>query len=78
MTQAFSGVDETHIPIKCPAENSQDFFCYKQYHSLSVCDYRGYFHDAEGFTNFCQLPIRPQLKGELKFQTTLLVDLKWT
>ena len=65
MTQSFGCVDGTHIPIKCPAENSQDFFCYKQYHSLSkqaVCDYRGYFmdvecmwpksvHDAKVFTN---------------------------
>ena len=64
MTQAFGCVDGTHIPIKCPAENSQDFFCYKQY-SLNVqgvCDYRGYFldvecmwpgsvHDAKVFTN---------------------------
>ena len=31
MHQAFGCVDGTHIPIKCPAENSQDFFCYKQY-----------------------------------------------
>lgn len=65
MTQAFGCVDGTHIPIKCPAENSQDYFCYKQYHSLSVqavCDYRGYYmdvecmwpgsvHDAKVFTN---------------------------
>jgi hypothetical protein len=65
MNQAFGCVDGTHIPIKCPAENSQDFFCYKQYHSLSVqavCDYRGCFldvecmwpgsvHDAKVFTN---------------------------
>ena len=41
ITQSFGCVDGTHIPIKCPAENSQDF-CYKQYHSLgtqAVCDY---------------------------------------
>ena len=50
MTQAFGCVDGTHFSIKCPAENSQDFFCYKQYHSPSVqgvCDYRGYFIDVE-------------------------------
>lgn len=40
-------VDGTHISIKCPAENSLDYFCYKQYHSLSVCNYRGYFIDVE-------------------------------
>ena len=50
MTQAFGCVDGTHIPIKCPSENSQDFFSYKQYFSLSVqavCDYKGYFMDVE-------------------------------
>ena len=50
MTQAFGCVDGTHIPILCPVENSQDYFCYKHYHSLSVqavCDYRGYFMDVE-------------------------------
>lgn len=30
MTQTFGCIDGTHIPIKCPSENSQDFFCYKQ------------------------------------------------
>lgn len=50
MTQAFGCIDGTHIPIKCPSENSQDFFCYKQFFSLSVqavCDYKGMFMDVE-------------------------------
>ena len=29
-------VDGTHIQIKRPTENSQDFFCYKLKHSLNV------------------------------------------
>ena len=50
MLQAFGCIDGTHIPIKTPAENSQDYFNYKQFHSLNVqavCDYRGYFLDVE-------------------------------
>lgn len=50
MTQAFGCIDGTHIPIQCPVENSQDFFCYKQFYSLNVqavCDYKGYFMDVE-------------------------------
>ena len=50
MTQAFGCIDGTHIPIECPSENSQDFFCYKQFFSLSVqavCDYKGSFMDVE-------------------------------
>ena len=50
MTQAFGCIDGTHIPIKSPSENSQDFFCYKQFFSLSVqavCDYKGMFMDVE-------------------------------
>ena len=46
MKQEFGCIDETHIPIKCPVQNSQDYFCYKQFYSLNiqvVCDYRGYF-----------------------------------
>ena len=27
MTQAFGCIDGTHIPIQCPVENSQDYFC---------------------------------------------------
>ncbi|XP_046853992.1 putative nuclease HARBI1 [Xenia sp. Carnegie-2017] len=50
MVQAFGLIDGTHIPIKCPPENSQDFFNYKQYFSLNVqavCDSKGYFMDVE-------------------------------
>ena len=50
ITQAFGCIDDTHIPIKCPLENSQDYFCYKQYYSLhvqGVCDYKGMFMDVE-------------------------------
>ena len=50
MIQAFGCIDGTHIPIKCPRENSQDFFCYKQFHSLNrqaVWDYKGIFMDVE-------------------------------
>lgn len=50
MTQAFGCIDGTHIPIQCPVENAQDFFCYKQFYSLNVqavCDYKGYFMDVE-------------------------------
>ena len=50
MTQDFGCIDGTHVPIQCPVENSQDYFSYKQYYSLSVqavCDFRGYFMDVE-------------------------------
>ena len=50
MIQAFGCVDGTHIPIKSPNENSQDYFCYKQFFSLNVqavCDYKGQFIDVE-------------------------------
>ena len=50
MTQAFGCIDGTHVPVRRPLVNSQDYFCYKQYFSLSVqaiCDYRGYFMDVE-------------------------------
>ena len=36
MIQAFGCIDCTHIPIKCPRKNSQDYFCYKQYYLLNV------------------------------------------
>lgn len=54
MTQAFGCIDGTHVPIRRPTVDSQDYFCYKQYFSLSVqatCDYKGYFMDVE-----CQWP----------------------
>lgn len=50
MPGAFGCIDGTHIPISRPSENSQDFFNYKQFHSLSVqavCDYRGLFMDVD-------------------------------
>ena len=50
MVQAFGCVDGTRIPISCPNENNQDYFCYKQFHSLSVqamCDYKGTFMDVD-------------------------------
>ena len=54
MVQAFGCIDGTHILIKSPNENSQDYFCYKQFFSLNVqavCDYKGRFMDVE-----CQWP----------------------
>ena len=50
MIQDFGCIDGTHTPIKCPLENSQDYFCYKQYYSLNVqavWDYKGMFMDVE-------------------------------
>ena len=46
MTQAFGCVDGTHIPLKAPTVNSQDYYNYQQFDSLNVqgiCDYKGYF-----------------------------------
>ena len=48
--QAFGCIDGTHIPIKRPQENSQDYYCYKGFFSLNVqavCDYRGHFMDVD-------------------------------
>ena len=50
MTQAYGCIDGTHIPLKRPPQNSQDYFCYKQYFSLNIqaiCDSKGYFMDVE-------------------------------
>ena len=50
MTQAHGCIDGTHIPLKRPPQNSQDYFCYKQYFSLNtqaICDSKGYFTDVE-------------------------------
>ena len=50
MPQCFGCIDGTRIPISSPSENSQDYFCYKQFHSLNVqavCDFRGLFMDIE-------------------------------
>ena len=50
MTQAFGCIDGTHVLIKRPQKNSQDYFNYKQFFSLNVqaiCDSKGYFMDVE-------------------------------
>ena len=51
MIQAFGCIDGTHIPIAGSSEHSHDYyFCYKQFHSLSVqavYDYKGAFMDIE-------------------------------
>ena len=50
MTQAYGCIDGTHIPLIRPPQNSQDYFCYKQYFSLNIqtiCDSKGYFMDVE-------------------------------
>ena len=44
MTQSFGCIDGTHIQLKRPCVNSQDYFNYKQFFSLNVqavCDSRG-------------------------------------
>ena len=65
MTQAYGCIHGTHLPLKRPPQNSQDYFCNKQYFSLNIqaiCDSRGYFmdvkckwtgsvHDAKVFAN---------------------------
>ena len=65
MVQAFGCVDGTHVAVKRPKENSQDYYSYKGFHSINeqaVCDYRGIFmdidcrwpgsvHDAKVFAN---------------------------
>ena len=50
LPQAFGCIDGTHIKIKRPVENSQDYFSYKQYFSLgvqAVCHSKGYFRYVE-------------------------------
>ena len=50
MTQAFGCIDGTHVPLKRPQNNSQDYFNYKQFFSLNVqavCDSKGHFMDVE-------------------------------
>ena len=50
MIQAFGCIDGTHIPIKRPIVDSQDYFNYKQFFSLNVqavCDFRGIFMDVD-------------------------------
>ena len=36
MVQAFGCVDGTHIPIRSPYVDSQDYFNYKQYFSVNI------------------------------------------
>lgn len=46
MPQCFECVDGTHTTISSPSEKSQDYFCYKQFHSLiiqTVCDFRALY-----------------------------------
>ena len=50
MIQAFGCIDVTHIAVKRPIDNSQDFFNYKQFFSINVqaiCDSKGHFMDVE-------------------------------
>ena len=50
MIQILGCIDGTHIFIECPSEHSHDYFCYKQFHSLSahaVCDYKDVFMNFE-------------------------------
>ena len=47
ITHSFGCIDGTHIPLKVPTVNSQDY--YKQFYSLNIqgaCDYKGYFVDV--------------------------------
>jgi len=48
--QVIGCIDGTHIPIKRPSDNPQDYFCYKMKYSLNIqaiCDEKGYFTDVE-------------------------------
>ena len=50
MIQDFGSTDRTHIALKRPPENSQDFLNYKYFFSFNfqaVCDTNGYFMDME-------------------------------
>ena len=50
MTQAFGCIDGTHVPLKRPQTNSQDYFNYKLFFPLNIqaiCDSKGYFMDVE-------------------------------
>ena len=65
MIQAFGCIDGTHIPIKRPLTDSQDYFNYKQFFSLNVqaiynsqgsfmdveCKWPGSVPDAKVFSN---------------------------
>ena len=46
MMQCFGCINGTHVKIRRPIENSQDYFCYKQFFPLNVqavCNYRDLF-----------------------------------
>ena len=50
MPQAFGCIDGTHMRIKRPICNSQEYLNYKQFFSLSVqavCDFQGHFMDID-------------------------------
>ena len=50
MIQPSACVDGTHIPVKRPLKDSQDYFNYKQLFSLNVqavCNGKGQFMDVE-------------------------------
>ena len=63
--QVIGCVDGTHIPIKRPVSNAQDFFSYKMAYTINcqvICDHNGQFididikwpgsiHDARAFAN---------------------------
>ena len=65
MVQAFGCIDGTHVRIKRPVKDPQDYYCFKGFYLLNVqavCDYRGVFmdvdcrwpgsvHDAKVFSN---------------------------
>ena len=49
MVQAFGWIDGTHVPMKRPVKDTQDYYCCKGFYSLNiqaVCDYRGIFMDV--------------------------------
>ena len=48
--QVIGCVDGTHVPIRQPLENPQDYYCYKMKYSLNaqaICDEKGLFLDVE-------------------------------
>jgi len=48
--QVIGCVDGTHIPIKRPTENAQDYFSYKMKYTLNcqaICNHHGHFIDVD-------------------------------
>ena len=83
MTQAFGCIDGTHIPIRSPSENPQDFFCYKQYYDyqckLNVeCMWSGSAHDAKVFANFSINKALRNNKLPKTFQTPIVQKFRIT